>query len=86
MNLLELKNLLLRKTDEELENATIVSSISVGCCGDYEELEVDDVDLESYKKELWLHVRYLNTVAGDESCRQMASTKQKSKEYLEGKK
>ena len=37
MDLLELKNLLLTKTDVELEKGTINSCISVGCCGDIKE-------------------------------------------------
>lgn len=88
MTLLELKNLLLTKTDEELAKATITSCINVGCCGDVEYLEIDDVELVSMGKPnlLWLQIRHQNSLPGFESCRQYGMTRQRSEEYLKGKK
>lgn len=76
----ELKELVNQLSDED----DILFNIDSGCCGDYEELEVHDLDLfKSFER--FLIVRF-KSLPGYRSCLQVGCTKRQDEEYWKDKK
>lgn len=67
----------------EMDESSIMSTISIGCCGDT--LELGDVELDHISPDKTyggcLHLRFYPDLAGYRSCRQVGLTEKTDKEY-----
>ncbi len=82
MKIKELKDLL-NSLPSEMDSLEVWCTMSSGCCGDFEELGLLEVDerLPSKDDPGMLRIHFNESLPGYRSCRQVSQTKDNDKEY-----